>query len=159
VENDILETLKQMIYRVAIPADIAQIQVVRHTVKENTLSDPALVPDADVFDFITRRGRGWVCESDGQILGFAIVDLIEHNIWALFLRPECERLGIGERLQTMMLDWYFEQTQETVWLGTAPGTRAEGFYQHTGWTRAGMHGQREVKFEMRYTDWRARRAQ
>ena len=37
-----------MIYREAAIRDIAQIQFVRNAVKENRLSDPALVPDKDV---------------------------------------------------------------------------------------------------------------
>jgi len=49
--------------RAAEVKDIPQIQVVRNLVKENRLSDQALVPDRDVEDYITRRGRGWVCET------------------------------------------------------------------------------------------------
>ena len=36
-----------MIFREAIVADIPQIQIVRHAVKENVLPDPALVTDVD----------------------------------------------------------------------------------------------------------------
>ncbi len=142
-----------MIFRTATLADIPEIQIVRHTVKENVLSNPALVTDADCADFISRRGRGWVCEVDGQIAGFAISDLVEHNIWALFLRPEWEGRGIGRRLQALMLDWYFSQTDEKVWLGTSPGTRAERFYRKSGWTAVGMHGPQELKFEMTCDQW------
>jgi GNAT superfamily N-acetyltransferase len=142
-----------MLFRTATRADIPQIQLVRHSVRENTLSDPALVTDADCAVFLTQRGKGWVCEVEGQIVGFAIADLQENNIWALFLRPEFEHQGIGRQLQALMLDWYFSQTREPVWLGTAPGTRAEAFYQKSGWTPLGMHGKAEVKFGMRYETW------
>ena len=64
--------------------DIKQIQIVRNAVTENTLSNPNLVTDEDCEEFITIRGKGWVCEIDKQIVGFAIVDLKENNIWALF---------------------------------------------------------------------------
>jgi hypothetical protein len=47
-----------MIIREAHITDIPQIQVVRNSVKENILSDPALVPDKDVEDYITRRRKG-----------------------------------------------------------------------------------------------------
>lgn len=142
-----------MLFRTATLSDIPQIQLVRHSVRENTLSDPALVTDADCAVFLTQRGKGWVCEVEGQIIGFAIVDLQENNIWALFLRPEFEHQGIGQQLQALMLDWYFEQTREPVWLGTTPGTRAEAFYQKSGWTALGMHGKAEVKFGMTYETW------
>lgn len=142
-----------MIFRTATLSDIPEIQIVRHTVKENVLSNPALVTDADCADFICRRGRGWVCEVDGQIVGFAIADVVEHNIWALFLRPAWEGRGIARQLQELMLDWYFSQTEENVWLGTAPGTRAERFYRKAGWSAVGMHGPHELKFEMTRDQW------
>jgi hypothetical protein len=47
-----------MIIREAIMSDITQIQIVRNSVKENMLSNPALVTDADCEEFITRRGKG-----------------------------------------------------------------------------------------------------
>lgn len=141
-----------MIFRTATIADIPQIQIVRHTVKENMLSDPALVTDQDCASYLTERGKGWVCEIDGRIVGFAIADLQDHNIWALFLRPEYEGQGIGRALHQLMLDWYFGQTKEAVWLSTTPGTRAERFYRKAGWTDAGMYG-KEVKFEMTSAGW------
>jgi GNAT superfamily N-acetyltransferase len=135
-----------MIFREATVDDIKEIQVVRNAVKENTLSDPALVSDADVKEFITERGRGWVCETDGKVVGFSIVDMKENNIWALFVHPDYEGKGIGKKLHDMMLDWYFKQTKEKLWLGTEPGTRAEKFYRMQGWKEVGMHG-KEIKFE------------
>ena len=142
-----------MIYRQAEISDIPQLQNVRHSVKENTLSNPLLVTDADCEEFLTQRGRGWVCEIDGNIVGFSIVDLKENNIWALFLMPEFEEKGIGKALHRLMMDWYFNQTKEMIWLGTAPNTRAEKFYEKQGWKNVGMVNKGEVKFEMSYEDW------
>ncbi len=51
-----------MIFREAQVNDIHQMQIVRHSVKENILSNPALVTDKDCEEFITVRGKGWVCE-------------------------------------------------------------------------------------------------
>ena len=142
-----------MIYREARISDIPQIQVVRHAVKENVLSDPALVTDKDCEEYITRRGKGWVCESDKVIVGFSIVDLKENNIWALFVDPDFEGIGIGKKLHDLMLTWYFEQTKQTVWLGTSPNTRAAAFYRKAGWKETGVHGKGEIKFEMTYYEW------
>jgi GNAT superfamily N-acetyltransferase len=133
--------------------DIPQIQVVRNAVKENMLSNPDLVTDEDCVEFLTIRGLGWVCEIDQQIVGFSIVDLKDHNIWALFVHPDFEKQGIGRQLHNRMLNWYFAQTKEPVWLGTAPKTRAETFYRMTGWKEIGKHGKGEVKFEMTFSDW------
>ena len=87
------------------------------------------------------------------MLFFSIVDLKENNIWALFVKPEFERKGVGRRLHEIMLDWYFTLTKNTVWLSTAPGTRAEKFYRKAGWIKAGAYGKTEIKFEMNYADW------
>ncbi len=145
-----------MIFREARLGDIQQIQVVRNSVTENTLSNPDLVTDKDCEEFLFSRGKGWVCEIDGQIVGFSIADLKDNNIWALFLHPDYEKQGIGKKLHDMMLDWYFAQTSENVWLGTSPGTRAATFYRKTGWKEIGTHGKGEIKFEMTAEDWKKR---
>ncbi len=142
-----------MIFRQAQISDIGQMQVVRNAVKENMLSNPALVPDRDVEEYITVRGKGWVCEIDNKIVGFAIADLRENNIWALFMDPDHEAKGIGKRLHQLMLDWYFSQTKKKVWLGTAPNSRAEKFYRMQGWKEVGLHGKGEIKFEMDLETW------
>lgn len=142
-----------MTFRTAAIADIKQIQVVRNAVKENTLSNPNLVTDKDCETFLTQRGKGWVCEVDKQLVGFAIVDLEDDNVWALFVDPKFEKQGIGKKLHQLMLAWYFDQNKERVWLGTAPNTRAEAFYRRLGWQEIGTHGKGEVKFEMTKQNW------
>src|SRR4051812_18116985 len=104
-----------MLLREAKTGDISQMQVVRNAVKENTLSDPALVPDKDVEDYINNRGKGWVCEIDKTIVGFSIVSVSDHNVWALFIQPGYESMGIGQLLHDEMMNWYFDQTAETIW--------------------------------------------
>ena len=142
-----------MIFREAIIDDIKQMQVVRNAVKENVLSNPDLIKDADYIPFITSNGKGWVCEIDEQIVGFAIVDIKEKNIWALFVHPNFEAKGIGKQLYKIMMDWYFTKTKETIWLSTEPNSRAETFYKMNGWKEVGIYGKGEVKFEMSYENW------
>ena len=143
-----------MLFREATIADIPQMQIVRHLVKENVLSNPVLVTDEDCKNYITIKGKGWVCEVNNFIIGFSIADLVDKNIWALFVHPEFEKKGIGKKLHDTMLTWYFNQTRETVWLSTAPNTRAEKFYRKAGWKDVGKHGKNEIKFEMNYDDWK-----
>lgn len=142
-----------MIFREALIDDIQQMQVVRNAVKENVLSNPDLIKDADYIPFITVNGKGWVCEINEQVVGFAIVDLKENNIWALFVHPDFEAKRIGKQLHKTMMDWYFTQTKETVWLSTAPKSRAESFYRLNGWREVGIYGKDEVKFEMGSENW------
>lgn len=142
-----------MLFREAKIEDIRQIQIVRNSVKENVLSNPDLVSDKDCEEFLFERGKGWVCEIENQIVGFAIADLKEDNIWALFIHPDFEKKGIGKKLHDFMLDWYFKQSKDKVWLGTAFNTRAEQFYRKAGWKEIGLHGTKEIKFEMTSIDW------
>jgi ribosomal protein S18 acetylase RimI-like enzyme len=115
-----------------------------------------LVTNEDCKEYLTKRGRGWVCEANGEIVGFAIADLKDKNIWALFVKPDFERRGIGRKLHDMMMDWYFSQSNEKVWLGTAPGTRAASFYKKAGWKETGLYGKGELKFEIKKEEWIAR---
>lgn len=142
-----------VIYREATVDDIDNYMIVRMAVQENKLNNPALVTREDNIDYLTQSGKGWVCEVDGQIVGFAIVGLVQRNVWALFVLPGFEGRGIGQTLHDMMMDWYFGQTNETIWLGTEQNTRAEQFYKNRGWTVVGMHGSDETKFEMEWADW------
>ncbi|HEX8659626.1 MAG TPA: GNAT family N-acetyltransferase [Hymenobacter sp.] len=135
--------------REAQVADIPMMSTIRLAVKENVLSTPGLVTYEDYVEYLTRRGKGWVAEVNGHIVGFAVVDLQGHSIWALFVHPDFDRQGIGRALHDTMLHWYFSQTDEPVWLGTAPGTRAEAFYRKAGWRDIGLRENGEVKFEMR----------
>jgi GNAT superfamily N-acetyltransferase len=143
-----------MIFREAQIEDITQMHVVRMSVKENVLPDPNLITRSDYEEFLFHRGKGWVCETDKAIVGFAIVDLKEKNIWALFVLPEFEGKGIGKKLHDKMMAWYFSQPNKTVWLGTSPNTRAETFYRKTGWKQTGVRANGELRFEMNEDDWR-----
>lgn len=146
-----------MTFREANKADIEQLHIIRNSVTENILSNPDLVTHADYLKFITKRGKGWVCEIDGKIVGFSIVDLKEQNVWAIFVHPKFENQGIGRTLHNLILNWYFNQTSKNIWLGTDSGTKAEMFYRKSGWTEVGMHGKGEIKFEMTSEKWKNKR--
>lgn len=84
--------------REAQVADIPAYMEVRFAVKENVLSTPGLVTDAHNVDYLTRRGKGCVAEVAGCVVGFAIVDLQGHGIWALFVHPDFDGQGLGRAL-------------------------------------------------------------
>ncbi len=143
-----------MIIREARLADIEKMQEIRNSVRENALSDPGRITYNNYKEYILDRGKGWVCELDEQIRGFAVIDMLDHNIWALFVQPGFEQKGIGKKLHDHMLDWYFTDHNQTLWLSTAPQTRAENFYRKAGWKEKGLHGKAEIRFEMNFDDWK-----
>ncbi len=143
-----------MKFREAVLGDIAGMHKVRVSVKENVLSDPGLVTIKDYEDYVVHRGKGWVCEINNEITGFGIIDLLEKNVWALFVKPAHEGKGIGRKLHQLMLDWYFSKTLNKIWLGTEPGSRAAAFYETAGWKQVGTHGKNELKFEITAEEWK-----
>lgn len=142
-----------MIFREATIKDIPQLHQIRMSVKENVLNNPSLVKKEDYINFLTTNGKGWLCEMENTIVGFAIIDTVENNIWALFVNPDLEGKGIGKQLQQIMLNWFFALHKNTLWLSTAKGTRAETFYKFTGWKETGITKSGEVKFEMSFEEW------
>ena len=98
-----------------------------------------------------------MCEIRDLIIGFAIVSVIDKNVWALFMQPGFENRGIGRKLHDDMMDWYFEMSNEPVWLSTSPGTRAESFYRKAGWRQTSITKSGEIKFEMTATEWRSKK--
>ena len=134
--------------RRALPTDIAEIQRIRRIVRENRLVSTVITDDA-VRVMMEERGRGWVADVDGAVVGFAIGDATNGNVWALFVDPDHERRGYGRQLHDEMVAWLRDQGLELLWLTTAPGTRAERFYERAGWVRAGSTADGEILFELR----------
>lgn len=129
--------------------DIPKMQEIRRSVFENKLSDPKKIKDEDYIPFLEQAGCGWIAESEGEIVGFTIIDLINQNVWALFVKPEFENRGIGTKLHDTMLNWCFSKGMNYIWLSTEKNTRAENFYRHKGWQPSGFYNENEIKFEYR----------
>jgi GNAT superfamily N-acetyltransferase len=140
--------LRDLVIREAGNEDIAEMHRIRMAVKENILNNPNLVKQEDYVKYISAPNKGWVCMADDKLAGFAIVNREENNVWALFVDPVFERIGIGRLLHNQMIDWYFKKTDQPLWLSTEPGTRAENFYRKAGWIYTGEYGTREIKFQL-----------
>ena len=125
------------------------MHAVRLSVQENVLASPE-VTEASYIPAIEATGRGWVMVEDSEVIvGFAIGNSVTGNIWALFVRPEYEGRGYGRALQSAMLSWLFAQGVARAWLSTQPGTRAQRFYEKSGWSTTRVLASGEVAFEMR----------
>lgn len=136
-------------YREATADDIAAMTVVRLAVRENCLPDPGWLTHQMWLDGLAAAGNAnsLVCEREGRIVGFAIGRLRERDIWALFVDPSSEGLGIGKTLLAMIVIWMFKHGVDEIALGTGVDTRAETFYRLQGWQAGGLSpkGEREYR--------------
>ena len=124
------------------------MHAIRVSVQENRLSDESAITERSYLPFVS-AGAAWVAEDHGGMIGFAAIDVDERRVWALFVRPDCERMGVGGALHRHMLEWAEARGLERLWLSTSPGTRAEGLYRRSGWTETGRTGDGECRFERR----------
>jgi ribosomal protein S18 acetylase RimI-like enzyme len=138
--------------RPATPADIDTLFDIRTSVRENHLSreqmaELGITPQV-LAKAITAGPCAWVAEIDGVAGGFAMVDTAEGELFALFVRPECEGLGMGHLLLAAAEDQLFG-AHETIWLVTdgGDGIRANAFYRRHGWQLAGRVDERDVRYE------------
>ncbi len=115
--------------------------------RENRLTS-STISDADVAEAIERTGRGWVVEVAGEIVAFAVGNAQSGNIWALFVDPRHEGLGYGKRLHDTIVAWLWSRGLERLWLTTMPGTRAQRFYELSGWRNCGPVESGELRLEL-----------
>lgn len=120
---------------------------VRKAVRENRLSANTKIHEETYVPYLETIGRGWVLEEEGVIVAFAIGERETGNIWAVFVHEDHEGKGYGRMVQAPMVDWLFEQGLERIHLTTGAGTRAEGFYQATGWTYIGLDAHGDAAYE------------
>lgn len=90
----------------------------------------------------TPRG---VAITGGRIAGFAALDVAGATVWALFVEPAAERLGIGRALLKQMIAAAIARHLARLELTTSPGTRAEAFYRVAGWVPLEITGTGEVR--------------
>ena len=128
--------------------DVQAMHNVRLSVQENQLISTSIC-ESDYWRETETNGRGWVIESDGKIVAFAIGNASTGNVWALFVRPEREGEGHGRRLLTTVSEWLWTQGREILWLATRPNTRAAEFYSRAGWSQRGYFASGELRFELR----------
>jgi len=137
-----------MTIRLATLHDIPRMSEIRLAVRENQLSNPGRITRADYEDFVTGRGRSWVREQDGQIVGFSAADGESATIWALFVDPPHEGRGHGRALLAAAVDWLWARGATSIGLDTAPRSRADRFYRAGGWIVVGTSPHGELKFAL-----------
>jgi len=120
-------------------ADVDQLFVVRSSVHENPFSVAALaaigITPQSVTAALGHSLDGYLCESAGRVVGFAMADRKTGELSVIAVLPECEKRGIGRELLrlTEQLLWDAGYTSIWLWTGTDRGTRALRLYQSAGW--------------------------
>ncbi|MEO0796470.1 MAG: GNAT family N-acetyltransferase [Verrucomicrobiota bacterium] len=90
---------------------------------------------ASVSEMLTDTHKGWLCETDGQVVGFAIGNRSTGEMWVIAVLEEYEGRGIGGKLIGMVEQWLASEGHQEIWLTTYTDEtkRAVGFYHHLGW--------------------------
>jgi len=132
--------------RRAVQTDVPRIMEIRHSVRENRLSDPNLVTATDCEASI-ERSEIWVWEEDGAVQGFAAGDTRDGWIFGLFVAPEYEGRGIGQALLPLACETLRKAGYTIAKLSTVAGKRAERFYRTNGWIMTGKNQKGELVFQ------------
>ena len=126
-------------YREIGAHDIASLFVVRIATRENTYTMDGLerlgITEASVTDMIKTTHRGWLCEVDKQVVGFAMGNRKNGEMWVIAVLPDYEGKGVGKELLIRVEDWLWSEGWDEICLTTDidPSLRAYGFYKSQGW--------------------------
>lgn len=137
-----------MVFREAKVADIPALSEIRLSVTENVLSDPRKVTPEMYAAYLSVLGKGWLCEVDGEVVGFTVASLRDASIWALFVKPGYEGRGIGTRLLKLATGWLFDMGASSISLSTDANTRADRVYESQGWKRGEIKSDGEVSYRL-----------
>jgi len=142
----------QTLIRAATQDDVDTLFNIRTRVVQNHLSVDQMaqlgITPQVLADSIREAPCAWVAEVDGQPVAFSMVDLATGEVFAMFVLPTHENLGLGRRLMAVAETALFER-HATLFLVTdgRDEIRANGFYQRLGWTVTGSVEGDDVRYE------------
>ena len=127
------------VIREIVENDVPSLFRVRVATRENAMSLDELegvgVTEDSIRAAIKGTHRGWLCEENGEIVGFAMGDYHGSEMTVIALLPTYENRGIGAQLLSRVESWLRSEGCKEVWLTTDidPCLRAYGFYLDQGW--------------------------
>jgi GNAT superfamily N-acetyltransferase len=133
--------------RLALFQDIPTMHAIRTSVTENILSEGSTFGPDNYLQFLGASGETWLGEIDGRMAGFGAIDRNNSSVWALFVSPEFESLGVGKALLHHLITRAQQLEMTAFHLTTTPGTRAEQFYLRQGWQFVGAAPNGEVSLQ------------
>jgi GNAT superfamily N-acetyltransferase len=119
--------------------DIPALFVVRVATHENQLTQEQLtslgITEETVKTRLQGTFKGWLCELNAQVVGFAIGDRATGELWVIVLLPQYVGQGIGSALLRRVEDWLQTNGCARLWLTTDldPNLKAYRFYRQHGW--------------------------
>ena len=133
-----------LIYRRAVPSDVAACIELRGKTRENAVSVERLnqlgVTHASWSAGVANGDlQGYVCCDKGQIVGYVFADKPTGEVVVLALLPEWEGRGIGKSLLQMIVADLAKLGFRRLFLGCSsdPTVRSYGFYRYLGWKSTG----------------------
>lgn len=127
------------VFREITEGDVPELFRVRVSTRENALTEEELqrlgITPETVCRMLAGSHRGWLCEVDGAVVGFAMGNGRTGEMWVIALLPEAEGRGIGAELMDRVEGWLWSLGWREIWLTTDTDTslRAYGFYRARGW--------------------------
>lgn len=93
------------------------------------------ITETSVRAMLRDSHRGWLCELDERVVGFAMGNKTRGEMWVIAVLEEFENRGIGKALLARVETWLAAEGCDPLWLttDTDESHRAVGFYRHQGW--------------------------
>ena len=119
--------------------DVPALFAVRTATHENRLTREELTALGITPESVRARLRGsfkgWLCEVDRRVVGFAMGDRSTGELWVIAVLPEYIGRGIGSALLQRVEEWLRASGCARLWLTTDVDTvlEAYGFYLRHGW--------------------------
>jgi len=136
--------------RLATIQDVDCIFDIRTSVNENHLSRAELaqmgITDETIEQTIAAADCTWIAEVDGTPVGFAMADAEAGSVFAAFIKPAGEGMGLGRQLMEHAERFLFAR-HDTLWLETDGSSRAYGFYRRLGWLPVQTLGNGDVRLQ------------
>ena len=109
-------------FRQMTPDDIPAVLAVRFATRENAVTLEELAQDygitpASIAQAMQSDVRGWLCETEGQVVAFAMGDRSNGEVQVVAVLPDFEGRSLGKFLLGEVVRWLFAEGHDEIWLG------------------------------------------
>lgn len=123
-----------------------RLSVVENRMTREELAAIGVTPEAVSTLLNGQQAAAFLAIDGERALGFSMARADFADVFALFVRPEAQRAGLGSRLLTEAERWLAEKYVHSAWLLTGDGSPAVAFYEKRGWCREGDAADGQIRF-------------